>query len=78
MKINKELTAPVIEIESIICNCCGQEIDKNQFGYFDDHISVEKKWGYGSEFDGETHSFDICKSCYIKLINDFAKHPDIQ
>lgn len=78
MKINKDICAPATVTEKVICNCCGTEIKKNEYGYFDDHISIEKKWGYGSEFDGETHSFDICVKCYKRLVEKFKKSPDIQ
>ncbi|MDR1688442.1 MAG: hypothetical protein LBS21_07505 [Clostridiales bacterium] len=75
MRINREITAPAVETEKMICNFCGLEIKKNEFGYFDEHLSVEKKWGYGSEFDSETHSFEICEDCYKRLIAEFRIKP---
>ncbi|GHU53280.1 hypothetical protein AGMMS49975_10920 [Clostridia bacterium] len=75
MRINKEVAAPRIYIEKVICNCCGEEIRKDKFGYFDDYISIEKTWGYGSEFDGETHVIDICSHCYGEWLLKFANSP---
>ena len=29
-------------------------------------------WGYFSEKDGETHSFDLCEECYDRITGQFA------
>ena len=73
MKTLKEYKNEVIseDVQEIFCNVCGTEIKKNSFGYYDQHLSVEKQWGYGSPFDSETHSFDICHDCYESLIKTF-------
>ena len=34
-------------------------------------LSVRQKWGYFSDKDGETHSFDLCEKCYDRLISQF-------
>ena len=50
------------KIEKIYCNLCGEEIKKaDGSDIFEDHLSVEKNWGYFSKKDGENHSFDICE-----------------
>ena len=67
----KEILHVVDEVKAILCNICGKSIDQNQFGYFDEHITVEKTWGYGSPFDSETHSFEICHKCYENMIKSF-------
>ena len=56
------------EVESVICNMCGKPIDSR----WDISLSVDKKWAYGTKWDGETHSFDICEDCYKELIGKFA------
>lgn len=66
------------ETDNIICNMCGETIYKNQFGYFHEHLSVRKEWGYGSAFDGETHCFDLCESCYNKMREQMKIAPDRQ
>ena len=48
-----------------------EEIKKDIYGYYNDYIHIEKKWGYNSDFDGEKHSFDICSQCYKKMVSDF-------
>lgn len=73
MKMTRDVLVTQCEIEKIFCNCCGKEINKNPLGYFEDHLSIEKKWGYGSGFDGEDHNIDICKKCYVSWVRSF-KH----
>lgn len=54
---------------SVICNVCGEEISNNPYGYLDNYISIKKKWEYGTKFDGERHSIDICACCYEKFLD---------
>ena len=62
-------------IQDIFCNICGEKIHKNDHGYFEDFVSIEKKWGYHSDFDNETHCIDICQSCYKVLLNKLKIKP---
>ena len=57
--------------EKIYCNLCGGEIKKISGEIFEDHLRVEKNWGYFSEKDGENHCFDLCEKCYDKIISKF-------
>ena len=34
------------------------------------------QWGYFSEKDGESHSFDLCEACYDKLTAGFKIPPE--
>ena len=68
MKTYKTVRKEEQEVESITCNNCGKPIN----GYWDTFVSVEKKWAYGTEWDGEKHSFDLCEDCYRELITRFA------
>jgi hypothetical protein len=54
---------------------CGKNIGKNEWGYFDEHLSISNPWGFGSEFDGETHQIDICMHCYKKFIDSLTIKP---
>ena len=51
-------------LTGLFCSMCEIEIGKNQFGYIDDHLTIEKRWGYGSQFDNEVHNIILCESCY--------------
>lgn len=59
------------------CNMCGRPVEKNDFGYFEDHITVAKTWGYGTPIDGETHVFEFCFDCYNELTDRFAIPPRV-
>ncbi len=58
-------------IIKIICNQCGKEIlvsnDIVRAGTF----SVEYKWGYFSDKDGEAHGIDLCEECYDTWVQGF-------
>jgi len=55
----------------VYCNKCSREIPENELGYPEDHLSVTKKWGYGSPIDGDKHSFDLCFECYKAMTEEF-------
>ena len=57
--------------QKIICNKCGKEINMEKGMYYQDALSVEKRWGYFSEKDNEVHTFDICESCYDEWTSTF-------
>jgi len=59
-------------LSEVICNCCGKSIKKTENDRFHDYLSVEKSWGYLSEFDGEAHKFDLCVGCYSKIVEGFV------
>jgi len=63
-------------IQDIFCNICGEKIHKNEYGYYDDFLSIEKKWGYHSDFDGEIHCIDVCQTCYKKLLDNLLHKPN--
>ena len=68
MRKHRETTAKILVIDRIICNKCGEDIPKNELEYHHEHIRIEKEWGYGSGFDGETHEIDLCHECYEEII----------
>lgn len=62
-------------IQDVKCNCCGKTIEKDNLGNVLDHLSVEKRWGYGTSLDNEEHCFDLCEDCYKKIISTFKIPP---
>lgn len=64
---------------AIICNQCGREIrldglDNKSYEYQlaqAEVLPVKHQWGYGSKYDTERHTFDLCEECYDKLIQGF-------
>lgn len=71
MKIFKTVSVKKEEIDEVICNMCGDKIEKDATGNFADYLQVYKKWGYYSNHDGEEHSFDLCEKCYNNMVNKF-------
>jgi ribosomal-protein-alanine N-acetyltransferase len=72
-------------LDRVICNCCGKEIRKeseahwNECGEpfanffepcFEDFFLLEKRWGYSSSQDGQTHRAVLCEDCYKKIFKD--------
>lgn len=66
------------EIEKIFCNKCGKEIPAVNGFAREGVFSAEYEWGYFSEKDGETHSFDLCERCYDELIGTFELPVEIE
>lgn len=61
----------------IYCNKCGKKMTEHAEGVYEDFLHVEKIWGYFSEKDGEHHSFDLCETCYDKIMQSFARETEI-
>ena len=59
------------EINKIICNKCGREIMIENGIVKADVFSAEKRWGYFSDKDNETHRFDLCEECYDEFVKSF-------
>jgi hypothetical protein len=75
MKVYTDNTAVTPELTRVTCNMCGRGIEKNELGYFNDYLSVEKKWGYHSNLDGESHEIDVCLDCYQDWVSQFTIPP---
>ena len=71
MKENKET-------EKIFCNGCGKEIAVKGELPLEDVLSVDKRWGFFSEKDNEVHHFDLCETCYDKMVSQFVIPPDVE
>ena len=75
MRVVLERSVVAPHVSNVNCNQCGRDIDKDQVGYFEDHVSLEKTWGYHSPYDGDVHIIDICVDCYTDWINNFEIPP---
>ena len=65
------------EIKLVVCNMCMSDIDIVSAPYIDNHISIEKMWHYGSPFDGELHTIDLCSVCYEQFISSLKVRPNL-
>ena len=78
MKAFLEIPTIKNQLETVHCNVCGKEVTKNQVGYFEDHISLTKNWGFHSPYDGEAHEIDLCVDCYSAWTARFEIPPHVQ
>lgn len=76
MKIYKDVLVSEKKLVDVICNMCGEKVEKSDNGVIHDYIHAEKEWGYFSDMDGENHSFDLCQNCYKKVIGQFKILPN--
>lgn len=61
-----------MENNKIVCHCCGNLIEKEDF------LSIEKVWGYFSRGkDGQKHQINLCEACYDRWIQGFKYAPDV-
>lgn len=66
------------EVTKIICNKCGKEIPVVNGRAEEGVFSIDYAWGYFSEKDGEKHSFDLCESCYDKMLAAFRLPAEVE
>lgn len=57
---------------AIWCNMCGKEIRQEQGIVKEGCFYADQSWGYFSSKDGIRHQFDLCESCYDKMIQSFV------
>lgn len=59
------------KLKSVICNCCGRELNMNGCHVSEGVLRVRKDWGFFSEKDLKRHEFDLCEKCYDNMIETF-------
>ena len=73
MRSYKKTQIDALKKDKTWCNICGAEI--NGCEYLDLSLRIEKKWGYGTPWDGESHAVDICRGCYGEMLKKMAIAP---
>jgi hypothetical protein len=73
---------PIKYLSSVTCNNCGKHVEiddldpdpslPNMFQSF------EFEGGYGSQYDYQKVTFDLCESCIAKLFQSFIISPEIE
>lgn len=61
----------------VVCNCCGRELKLIDDAPVEDICYVDSCWGYFSGKDMERHRFELCESCYDKIVAALAIPPEI-
>ena len=59
------------KLSKVVCNACGKKLLVENGILKEECIHIAHDFGYFSERDGETHSFDLCEDCYSKIIAGF-------
>ena len=77
MRVFSEQTFIKQTVQSIQCNVCARDVIKDRSGYFEDHLSISKAWGYHSPYDGEIHGIDVCIDCYHNWTASFVIPPKV-
>lgn len=54
----------------IYCNCCGQVIS-SRGSIQEEYLQVKKTWGYFSSKDLTGHTFNMCETCYDRMVSNF-------
>jgi len=62
------------ETVSITCDCCGKVTDDENI-WASDIETWSHEFGYGSRFDMDRVSMDICDDCYANWIKTFVHPP---
>jgi len=75
MRVYLEKNVARQSLSDVQCNVCGRSVNKDNSGYFEDHVSISKAWGYHSPYDGEMHGIDVCVDCYQGWLTDFEIPP---
>ncbi|PAD91666.1 hypothetical protein [Shouchella clausii] len=81
---NRRVTRYDVEFvaKTITCNKCGKSADIKEGDYSDLHFkreefpTIELSFGYGSKWDTERWSFNLCEECLESLVESFAHKPD--
>lgn len=56
----------------VVCNRCGESC-ANHFGFV--HAAVKVTWGYESDNDGVSHTWDLCEKCHTEVTASFKIKP---
>lgn len=78
MKLEKTIHQRTTVIDKIYCNKCAKELYNDNIE--DSSLPYESfiaSFGFGSKNDGTIYRFDLCEKCFIRLIERFKIHPDI-
>lgn len=71
-------TREIQDVNKIICNKCGKEINVLNGRPEEDVLQVKKRWEYSSGKDNEVHSFDLCEDCYDEMTKAFLIPVEIE
>lgn len=59
------------EIKEVFCNQCKKALKVENGIIREGCFHADYVWGYFSTLDGKKHSFDLCETCYQKMVQGF-------
>lgn len=65
------------EVISITCDKCGKTEEGENIEYASSIETWKHNFGYGSKFDTDMVSFELCDDCYEEFIKSFKYPPKI-
>lgn len=67
-----------LEIEKVVCDCCGIEIDHKKVEN-GEYFQFYYEGGYWSEYPGDLEAIEceICESCLMELVGNFVRVKDL-
>ncbi|MGI6094453.1 MAG: hypothetical protein ACOYBL_03375 [Lachnospiraceae bacterium] len=69
--MRKYKSSQIEQLEQVCCNQCGKALRVENGIIMEGVFHGAIDWGYFSDYDGESHSFDLCEDCYKKMISKF-------
>ncbi|MDY6523723.1 hypothetical protein SKM52_04060 [Acinetobacter faecalis] len=48
-------------IKDVLCDVCGKSTQMN-------YGELKAEWGYGSTYDGEKYSVQLCEACFFRIL----------
>ena len=58
-------------LQKVVCNQCGRELKLENGIIMEGVFHGIAAWGYFSDWDGESHFFDLCEQCYDRMTEVF-------
>ena len=59
-------------LKTVICNGCGRELKVEGGILKEGCFEAKQVFGYFSSMDGKRQQFDLCETCYQKLVEQFV------
>lgn len=71
MRVYKEKELKENEVEKVFCNQCGKELLVEEGILKEGCFSVDYTFDYFSNKDGYIYCFDLCETCFDRMISKF-------
>lgn len=74
MKTYKDEVQSNIVVDTIVCDKCGYEADREDWEIRQNFVELNATFGYGSQHFGDMCSIhlDICEKCLYEMVGEWA------